>query len=87
MKRATIDILSIEETGEDFTFSISVLNLENKTNEEFISYITENAEKLAEDACYNGFDRILDYVGVIGIGMEDIPDDEVEDEVEHSVRL
>lgn len=70
MLRAEIDIHALTPSGETMDFAKYVFNDFNMSKNVFKEHITKNAERIAQNACYDGEE--LDFVCVTDIIFEEV---------------
>ena len=76
MLRANLDIMSLDQNGENFEFCDYFYNTGGMIEDEFKEFVLQNSKLMAEESCYD-VDEPVDFVAVTGISFEEVPDEDV----------
>lgn len=76
MLRANLNIMSLDQNGENFEFCDYLYNSGGMPEDQFKEFVLQNQKLMAEESCYNA-DEPVDFVAVTGISFEEVPDEDI----------
>ena len=76
MLRANLDIMSLDQNGDNFEFSDYFYNTGGMPEDDFKKFVLQNSKLMAEESCYDTIEPV-DFVAVTNISFEEVDDDDV----------